>query len=348
MLPLPVLEKAKEELLEHGACGQSVMEMSHRSKEYLSVIEGCETKLRSVLGINDNYSVLFLQGGAWTQFALLPMNLMTVNGAADFVLSGYWAQKAYFEAKKFGKANAVASSESDSFSHIPEIERAKLNPKADYLHICYNNTIYGTEYQSIPESIAPLAADVSSMLLSQPLDISKFGVLYGGAQKNMGIAGLTVVIIQKSLTERSPHNLPSMFSYKEQGDAGSMFNTPPTFAVYMLSLVLDWLMDEIGGLEAMYEINREKAAVIYDYLDESRFFRPVARKDSRSLMNICFVTGSKDTDLLFCDEAKKRGLLNLAGHRLVGGVRASVYNAMPIEGVRALRDFMREFEKEHA
>ena len=347
MLPLSVLEKARDELLEYGTFGQSVMEMSHRSKEYLSIIEGCEEKLRALLGINEDYAVLFLQGGAWTQFAMLPMNLMTVRKTADFVLSGYWAKKAYTEAEKFGSANAVASSEQDSFSYIPEIDESKLDPEADYLHICFNNTIYGTEFRGIPESAAPLAADVSSMLLSRPLDTAKFGILYAGAQKNMGIAGLTVVIIRKSLIERSPEGLPSMFSYKVQHGAASMFNTPPAYAIYMMSLVLEWLESEIGGLETMHEINREKARILYDYLDESRLFYPTARKDSRSLMNICFVTGDKSVDMLFCSEAKKRGLLNLAGHRLVGGVRASLYNAMPIEGVTALRDFMSEFEKGH-
>ena len=346
MLPLTVLEKAKSELLEYGGSGQSVMEMSHRSGEYLAIIEGCEAKLRTVLDISGDYSVLFLQGGAWTQFSMLPMNLMTVNGTADFVLSGNWAEKAYIEAKRFGKANVVASSEADYYSYIPEIDKAGLDETADYLHICCNNTIYGTEFRSIPECAAPLAADVSSTLLSRPLDVSQFGILYAGAQKNMGIAGLTVVIIKNCLLERSPDSLPPMFSYNVQRGAGSMFNTPPTFAVYMMSLMLDWLEREIGGLEAMEEINAKKAGILYDYLDESRLFRATARKDSRSRMNVCFVTKEKAMDSQFCAAAEKRGLLNLAGHRLVGGARASIYNAMPVEGVTALRDFMREFEKE--
>ncbi len=347
MLPLSVLEKAKSELLEYGSTGQSVMEMSHRSKEYLAIFDECEEKFRAMLGVPETHSVLFLQGGAWTQFAMIPMNLMTINKKADFVLSGNWAEKACSEAKKFGTANVVASSKEDNFAYIPAIDKSKLDPDADYMHICYNNTIYGTEFQAVPESVVPLVADVSSMILSQPMDVSKFGAIYGGAQKNMGPAGLVVVVMRNDLIERSPDSIPSMLNYKIQRDNQSMFNTPPTYAIYVLSLMLDWLKNDIGGLEKMLEINKQKAAVLYDYLDESKLFKGTVRKDSRSLMNICFVTGDKDLDNEFCSLAAKEGMPNLKGHRLVGGVRASIYNAMPMEGVVKLRDFMREFEKEH-
>lgn len=348
MLPYSVLEKAKNELPEYSLTGQSVMEMSHRSKEYLGIIESCERKFRALLGIDNNYSVLFLQGGAWTQFAMIPMNLMTVNGKADFILSGNWAEKAYTEASRFGTASIVASSKQDNYKYIPKIDTSYLDINADYMHICLNNTIYGTAFSDVPESVVPLVADASSMILSRRLDISKFGIVYAGAQKNMGIAGLVVVVIRKDLLERSADDLPMMFSYKVQNESSSMFNTPPTYSIYIMSLMLDWIMDEVGGLENMSERNNEKAYILYDYLDESKLFKGTVAKDSRSLMNICFITGNENLDKQFCFEAEKSGMPNLAGHRLVGGIRASIYNAMPVEGVRKLRDFMKAFEKEHA
>ena len=348
MLPESVLQKVKDELMEYGSSGQSVMEMSHRSPEYLEIFDECEAKFRSLLKVPENYSVLFLQGGSYTQFAMIPLNLLTVSGSADYVLTGSWAEKAYSESKKFGNSRILASSKDSNYTFIPEIDYSSADKNADYMHICYNNTIYGTEFQSTPKSIVPLVADVSSMIMSQPLNVSDFGVLYAGAQKNMGIAGLTVVVIRNDLIERAPDELPSMLSYKIHKDNGSMFNTPPTFSIYVMSRVLDWLRFEIGGLEQMYELNRRKAAVIYDYLDESRLFKGVARKDSRSLMNICFTSNNKDLDSAFCKAAQNNGMPNLAGHRLVGGIRASVYNAMPMEGVKTLVEFMKTFEMENA
>ncbi|MCL1829849.1 MAG: 3-phosphoserine/phosphohydroxythreonine transaminase [Oscillospiraceae bacterium] len=347
MLPDFVLARVKEELLEYRDTHQSVMEMSHRSKEYLSIIEACEAKFRSMLGVSDDYTVLFLQGGAYTQFAMLPMNLMTVNRTADYLITGSWGEKAYLEGKKFGEARIVASSEDKNFTYIPEIDASRLNPDADFMHFCYNNTIFGTSFSSTPSSIVPLAADVSSMILSKPLDVNDYGILYAGAQKNMGIAGLTVVVIRKDLCDRSPVDIPSMFSYSIQQKNQSMFNTPATFPIYVLSVMLDWLDEEIGGLAAMQKINKEKSSIIYDYLDESNMFYGTVEKSSRSDMNICFISEDDSINKEFCAAATAAGFLNLAGHRSVGGMRASVYNAMPIEGVKALRDFMSTFEKEH-
>ena len=347
MLPEYVLNKAKAELLEYMDTGQSVMEMSHRSKEYLKIFEQCEERFRDVLDIPDNYSVLFLQGGAYMQFSMLPANLMTVEKTADYVLTGSWAEKAAEEASKVGKVRIVASSKQDNYTYIPKIDPDELNPKADYMHICYNNTIYGTSFSSTPYSVAPLAADVSSMILSKPLDVRDFGILYAGAQKNMGIAGLTVVIIKNSLCERSPSELPSIFNYSIHQKNKSMFNTPATYAIYMMSLMLDWLKTEIGGLHEMERINNIKAGILYDYLDESKIFKGTVQKDSRSIMNICFRSNDDSLNADFCSRAAADGYLNLTGHRLVGGMRASIYNAMPIEGVVSLRDYMMAFEKEH-
>ena len=347
MLPLYVMNRINDELLEYRETGQSVMEMSHRSREYLEIFNGCESKFRNLLGISDRYTVLFLQGGASLQFSMLPMNLMTVNKTADYVLTGSWAEKAYAEALRYGDARIAISSRESGYRYIPEIDPASLNPDADYMHICYNNTIYGTEYKEVPTSISPLVADVSSMILSKPLDVNSFGVLYAGAQKNMGIAGLTVTVIRNDLVERSPDSLPPMLSYKIQKEHQSMYNTPSAFSVYVMSVVLDWLKDEIGGLQEMQYINEEKASVIYDFLDESRLFRGTVEKGSRSDMNICFTTDEDALDRAFCKESALRGFLNLTGYRTVGGMRASIYNGMPLEGVTALRDFMSRFEKEH-
>lgn len=346
MLPEEVLKKAAEEMLEYGDSGQSVMEMSHRSKEYQAIIDACEASLREVMSIPDNYKVLFLQGGASMQFAMIPLNLM-VNGKADFVITGQWATKAYKEAQRFGKANAVASSKDKTFSYIPELDESKFDKDADYFHICLNNTIYGTKFPKLPNTgNVPLVADMSSCILSEPVEVSKFGLIYAGAQKNMGPAGLTVVIIREDLIRDFPENssVPTMLQYKTHSDNGSMFNTPPTYAIYILGLVLNWIKSK-GGLQAMKEINEKKAKLIYDFLDGSKMFKATVQGADRSLMNIPFVTGNDELDAKFVTEAKKNGFVNLKGHRSVGGMRASIYNAMPIEGCEALVKFMTEFEQ---
>lgn len=346
MLPEDVLKKAAEEMLEYGSSGQSVMEMSHRSKEYQAIIDACEASLREVMNIPDNYKVLFLQGGASMQFAMIPMNLM-VKGKADFVVTGQWATKAYKEAQKFGTANSVASSKDKTFSYIPQLDESKFDKDADYFHICLNNTIYGTKFSKLPETgNVPLVADMSSCILSEPIDVSKFGLIYAGAQKNMGPAGLTVVIIREDLVREFPEDskVPTMLQYKTHVDNGSMFNTPPTYAIYILRLVLEWIKGK-GGLQAMKELNEKKAKIIYDFLDGSKMFNATVQGEDRSLMNIPFVTGNDELDAKFVAEAKKNGLVNIKGHRSVGGMRASVYNAMPIEGCEALVSFMKKFEE---
>ncbi len=349
MLSEDVLKKAAEEMLEYGSSGQSVMEMSHRSKEYQAIIDACEASLREVMNIPDNYKVLFLQGGASMQFAMIPMNLM-VKGKADFVVTGQWATKAYKEAQKFGTANSVASSKDKTFSYIPQLDESKFDKDADYFHICLNNTIYGTKFSKLPETgNVPLVADMSSCILSEPIDVSKFGLIYAGAQKNMGPAGLTVVIIREDLVREFPEDskVPTMLQYKTHVDNGSMFNTPPTYAIYILRLVLEWIKGK-GGLQAMKELNEKKAKIIYDFLDGSKMFNATVQGEDRSLMNIPFVTGNDELDAKFVAEAKKNGLVNIKGHRSVGGMRASVYNAMPIEGCEALVSFMKKFEEENS
>ena len=349
MLSEDVLKKAAEEMLEYGSSGQSVMEMSHRSKEYQAIIDACEASLREVMNIPDNYKVLFLQGGASMQFAMIPMNLM-VKGKADFVVTGQWATKAYKEAQKFGTANSVASSKDKTFSYIPQLDESKFDKDADYFHICLNNTIYGTKFSKLPETgNVPLVADMSSCILSEPIDVSKFGLIYAGAQKNMGPAGLTVVIIREDLVREFPEDskVPTMLQYKTHVDNGSMFNTPPTYAIYILRLVLEWIKGK-GGLQAMKELNEKKAKIIYDFLDGSKMFNATVQGEDRSLMNIPFVTGNDELDAKFVAEAKKNGLVNIKGHRSVGGMRASVYNAMPIKGCEALVSFMKKFEEENS
>jgi phosphoserine aminotransferase len=344
MLPEEVLTKASAEMLDFGGTGESVMEMSHRSKEYQAIIDACEASLREIMAIPDNYKVLFLQGGASSQFAMLPLNLLNGSGKADFVITGQWANKAFQEASRYGECKAVASSKDKTFSYIPELNPADFTKDADYFHICLNNTIYGTKYSTLPETgIVPLIADVSSCILSEPVDVSKFGVLYAGAQKNMGPAGLTVVIIREDLIGKARDITPTMFNYQIHADNGSMYNTPPTYGIYILGLVLDWIKSK-GGLSAMKEYNERKAAVIYDFLDSSKMFKATVAGKDRSLMNIPFVTGNDDLDAKFVKEAKAKGFINLKGHRSVGGMRASVYNAMPIEGCEALVAFMKEFE----
>lgn len=349
MLPESVLKKAAAEMLDYRGSGQSVMEMSHRSKTFQSIIDDCESLLREVMQIPDDYEVLFLQGGASTQFAMIPLNLAIKSGKADYVLTGQWAKKAAAEARLLlGEENVhiVASSADKTFSYIPKLDPAAFDKEADYFYICMNNTIYGTKFPEIPETgDVPLVADISSMALSQPLPVEKFGILYAGAQKNMGPAGLTVAIIRKDLIREEVRPLtPTMLRFKTHADNGSMYNTPPCYSIYMCGLVLDWIKNEIGGLDQMYVLNKEKAGLFYDYLDQSKMFKGTVEKDSRSLMNIPFVTGDKDLDALFVKEAEAAGFINLKGHRTVGGMRASIYNAMPIEGVKKLIAFMKDFE----
>ncbi len=348
MLPESVLRRAADEMLDYHGCGQSVMEMSHRSKVYQSIIDSAESLLREVMGIPDNYKVLFLQGGASSQFAMVPMNLMTKSGKADFVLTGQWATKAYQEASRYGQANVVASSKDKTFSYIPELDPAAFTKDADYFHICLNNTIYGTRFTKLPETgDVPLVADISSCILSEPIDVSRFALLYAGAQKNMAPAGLTVVIIHEDMIGEPMDITPTMFKYSTHADNGSMYNTPPCYNIYMAGLVLEWIRDEIGGLEKMKEINEKKAGMLYSFLDNSKMFRGTVVPKDRSLMNVPFVTGSDELDAKFVKAATEAGFVNLKGHRSVGGMRASIYNAMPVEGVEKLVAFMANFEKEN-
>ena len=349
VLPESVLRRAADEMLDYQGSGQSVMEMSHRSKVYEGIIGSAESLLREVMGIPSNYKVLFLQGGASTQFAMVPLNLMTGSNKADFVVTGQWAAKAQKEAARYGAANIVASSKDKTLSYIPELDSSKFDPEADYFHICLNNTIYGTRFTSLPDTgKVPLVADVSSCILSEPIDVSKFGVLYAGAQKNMAPAGLTVVIIREDLIGHAMDITPTMLNYQTHSENGSMFNTPPCYSIYICMLVLDWLKNEIGGLAEMKKINEKKAGALYDYLDSSKLFRGTVVKKDRSLMNIPFVTGNEELDAKFVKEAAAADFVNLKGHRSVGGMRASVYNAMPVEGVEKLVAFMKEFEKNNA
>ena len=346
MLPESVLRKAADEMLDYQGSGQSVMEMSHRSKVYDAIIKEAEALLREVMNIPDNYKVLFLQGGASSQFAMVPMNLMTKSGKADYVITGQWAKKAYKEGARYGKANIVASSEDKTFSYIPKLDPSTFTKDADYFHICMNNTIYGTVYHELPDTgDVPLVADISSCILSQPIDVSKFGVLYAGAQKNMAPAGLTAVIIREDLIGHAMDITPTMFNYQTHADNGSMFNTPPCYSIYIAKLVLEWIKNEMGGLEKMKEYNEKKAKILYDFLDSSKLFKGTVVPEDRSLMNVPFVTGDADMDAKFVKEATEHGFVNIKGHRSVGGMRASIYNAMPIEGVEKLVAFMKEFEE---
>ncbi|MDR0917886.1 MAG: 3-phosphoserine/phosphohydroxythreonine transaminase [Oscillospiraceae bacterium] len=347
MLPEEVLKKAAAELVEYGETGQSVMEMSHRSKEYDAIIKATEKTLRDVMSIPDNYKVLFLQGGASLQFAMVPLNLMK-TGKADFVVTGQWAKKALEQAQKYCECNVVATSKDKTFSYIPELDKSKFNPNADYFHICENNTIYGTKWSELPDTgNVPLVSDMSSCILSEPVDVSKYGIIFAGAQKNMGPAGLTVVIIREDLVGNAQEKTPIMLDYKTQVDNESLYNTPPTYGIYILKLVLEWIQSK-GGLTAMKEINTKKAGLLYDFLDNSKMFSATVFGKDRSLMNIPFVTGNDELDSKFVAEAKKAGFINLKGHRSVGGMRASIYNAMPVEGVEKLVEFMGKFESENA
>ncbi|MBE6714778.1 MAG: 3-phosphoserine/phosphohydroxythreonine transaminase [Ruminococcaceae bacterium] len=346
MLPLPVLEKAAAELVCYGDAGMSVMEMSHRSPAYEEIITAAEKGLRALMNIPDNYKVLFMQGGASTQFACVPLNLMK-TGKADYILSGQFSTKAFKEAQKFGDAVAVASSKDDNFSCIPETCRETFRPDADYVHICFNNTIYGTKYNYIPDTgDIPLVADMSSCIISEPVDVSKFGVIYAGAQKNMAPAGVTVVIVREDLLGNARPETPSMLDWKLMADNGSMYNTPPCYSIYIAKLVYEWI-ESLGGLSAMKELNEKKAALLYDYLDSQDYYIAPVKKECRSMMNVTFVTGDAELDKKFAKESGEQGLKNLKGHRSVGGMRASIYNAMPYEGIEALIAFMKKFAAEN-
>ena len=347
MLPEEVLKTAAAEMMEFGTSGQSVMEMSHRSKEYQAIFDETEANLREVMNIPDNYKVLFLQGGASTQFAMIPLNLMNKNNKADFIITGQWANKAYKEAARYGNARAVASSADKTYSYIPKTTAADFDKDADFVHICMNNTIYGTKYNELPDTgDVPLVADISSCILSEPIDVTKFGMLYAGAQKNVAPAGVTIVIIREDLLGNAMDITPTMLNYVTHAENGSMFNTPPCYTIYVAGLTLKWIK-KMGGLEAMKEYNEKKAAVLYNYLDNSRLFKGTVVAEDRSLMNVPFVTGNDELDAKFVAEAKAAGFVNIKGHRSVGGMRASIYNAMPIEGVEKLVEFMKKFEEEN-
>ena len=347
MLPLSVLETAAAEMTDFGGSGMSVMEMSHRTPVYEAIIKEAEANLRKLMNIPENYKVLFLQGGASTQFASVPLNLLK-NGKADYVVSGQFSKKAYKEAQKYGDIKLIASSEDKNFTYIPKITKDMVRPDADYVHVCYNNTIFGTKYPEVPETgDVTLVADMSSCIISEPVDVTKFGVIYAGAQKNMGPSGLTVVIVREDLLGNQREDTPTMLNWKEMADNDSMYNTPPCYAIYVAGLVFKWVLG-LGGLEKMKEINEKKAAVLYDFLDNSKLFKAVAEKEYRSMMNVTFVTGDADLDKKFCKEAAEAGFVNVKGHRSVGGMRASIYNAMPTEGVIALVEFMKKFEAENA
>ena len=348
VLPEEVLKEAAEEMMDYRGCGMSVMEMSHRSKTYQTIIDEAEADLRELIGIPDNYKVLFLQGGASQQFAMIPMNLMK-NKVADYIVTGQWAKKAWQEASKYGKANKIASSEDKTFSYIPDCSDLPVSEDADYVYICENNTIYGTKFKTLPNTKGKtLVADVSSCFLSEPVDITKYGVMYGGVQKNIGPAGVVIVIIREDLiTEDVLPGTPTMLQYKTHVDAGSLYNTPPAYGIYICGKVFKWLK-KMGGLTAIKELNEKKAAILYDFLDESKLFKGTVRKEDRSLMNVPFITGSEELDAKFVKEAKAAGLESLKGHRSVGGMRASIYNAMPVAGVEKLVEFMEKFEAENA
>ena len=341
-LPEEVLRQAADEMMDYKGTGMSVMEMSHRSKPYQAIIDETEALARELMGIPDNYKVLFLQGGASLQFAMIPMNLMVNHKRAAFMNTGAWSDKAIKEAKKFGEALVVASSKETTFNHIPEIPAIPEN--IDYFYICANNTIYGTKFNEFPKTgDVPLIADFSSSIMSEKIDVSKFGLIFAGAQKNLGPAGVCLVIIRDDLVGKAPESTPTMLNYQTHVDNGSMFNTPPTYGIYIMGLVFQWIKKN-GGIEAMEKRNREKAALLYDFLDSSSMFKGTVVAKDRSLMNVPFVTGNEELDAAFIKEATAAGFVNLKGHRSVGGMRASIYNAMPTEGVRALVDFMKAFE----
>jgi len=348
VLPEEILLEAAQEMLDYQGTGMSVMEMSHRSKAYQQIIDEAEADLRELMNIPENYKVLFLQGGASQQFAMIPMNLMK-NKVADYIITGQWAKKAWQEAQKYGKANAIASSADKTFSYIPDCSDLPISKDADYVYICENNTIYGTKYKQLPDTNGKLlVSDVSSCFLSEPVDVTKYGLIYGGVQKNIGPAGVVIVIIREDLiTEDTLEGTPTMLQYKIHADNGSMYNTPPAYGIYICGKVFKWLK-KMGGLEVMKARNEEKAAVLYDFLDRSKLFKGTVEKKDRSLMNVPFVTGDEALDAKFVKEATAAGFVNLKGHRTVGGMRASIYNAMPLEGVQKLVEFMEDFEKNNS
>ena len=347
MLPVEVLKEAASEMLDYQGSGMSVMEMSHRSQVFQNIIDEAEADLRDLMGIPSNYKVLFLQGGASLQFSMIPMNLMK-NGVADYIVTGQWAKKAYAEAQKYGKANKIASSEDKTFSYIPDCSDLPISPDADYVYICENNTIYGTKYKKLPNTKGKtLVADVSSCFLSEPVNVSDYGIIYGGVQKNIGPAGMVISIIRDDLiTDDVLPGTPTMMKFKTHADAGSLYNTPNCYCIYMCGKVFKWLK-KMGGLEVMKQRNEEKAKLLYDFLDQSKLFKGTVVPEDRSLMNVPFITGNADLDAKFVKESKKAGLENLKGHRTVGGMRASIYNAMPKKGVEALVAFMKKFEEEN-
>ncbi len=346
-LPEAVLQKAANELVEYKSAGMSVMEMSHRSKDFTAIIEEAESTLREIMKIPDNYKVLFIQGGATSQFAMVPMNLFKNSKKCDLIHTGNWTKKALGEIKRYGEVNILASSEDKTYSYIPKVDSSQFSKDADFFYICSNNTIYGTRYTDFPDTgNVPLVADMSSNILSEEMDISRFGIIFAGAQKNIGPAGVTVVIIREDLVGNAMDMTPTYFDYKTHADNDSLYNTPPTYGIYMANLVFQWIKEQ-GGLTAMQNINEEKAKILYDYLDESSLFEGTAAKEDRSLMNVPFVTGSDDLDAAFIKGAASEGLVTLKGHRSVGGMRASIYNAMPTEGVKKLVEFMKKFEAEN-
>ena len=347
VLPIEVLETARDDMLNYHNSGMSVMEMSHRSKTYDEIIKTAEKDLRELMNIPDNYKVLFLQGGAHLQFSMVPINLLK-NGVADYIVTGQWAKKAYVEAQKYGKINKIATSEDKTFSYIPDCSDLNISPEADYVYICENNTIYGTKFHTLPNTKGKiLVSDMSSCFLSEPVDVTKYGLIFAGVQKNVGPAGVQIVIIREDLlTDDLPNWCPTMLSYKIHADNNSLYNTPPAYGIYICGLVFKWLK-KLGGLEKMKEINEKKAKILYDFLDKSKLFKGTVEKNSRSLMNVPFVTGNDEMDKKFIEEAKNEGLVQLKGHRTVGGMRASIYNAMPIDGVVKLVEFMEKFEKEN-
>ena len=342
MLPMEVLEKVQKNLIDYEGTGMSVMEMSHRSPVYQEIIDSAEKLLRQIMCIPDNYKVLFLQGGASAQFAAVPLNLLTENGKADYIISGVFSNKAYQEAQKYGDVAVAATTKDIHFSAVPGAESLQIRDGVDYVHMCFNNTIYGTKFPYIPKTDAPLVADMSSCILSEPFDVSKFGVIYAGAQKNMSAAGLTVVIIREDLLGKARAKTPTMLNYTVMAENGSMYNTPPTYCIYIAKLVYEWIIS-LGGLQKMQEINAKKSKLLYDYLDGQNYYVAPVEKESRSMMNVTFLTGNADLDKKFAAQAAERGLVNLKGHRAVGGMRASIYNAMPYEGVAVLIEFMQEF-----
>ena len=349
MLPESVLKQAQAEMLDYNGSGMSVMEMSHRSKTYDEIIKGAESLVRELMNVPDNYKVMFVQGGGSTQFAMITMNLGVKCKAADYIITGQWAKKAAQEAEKYIKVNKVASSADKTFSYIPKTTAEDFSSKedVDYCYICYNNTIYGTRYTELPQTEATLVADISSNVMSEVIDVSKFGLLFAGAQKNLGPAGVVLVIAREDLLGEPLEGTPTMLTYKTHADNNSLYNTPPTYGIYVLKLVLEWIKAQ-GGVAAVQKKNEEKAKLLYDFLDSSKMFKGTVEKKDRSLMNVPFVTGNDELDAKFVKEATAAGLVNLKGHRTVGGMRASIYNAMPIEGVEALVAFMKKFEQENS